>query len=67
MPLNSFVTLGRSGLHAIKRLDEISKPTLNFPYDFLGNTINLSQAGTTVNGITSQITPMTPANDAERH
>lgn len=52
---------------AIKRLDEISKPTLNFPYDFLGNTINLSQAGTTVNGITSQITPMTPANDAERH
>ncbi|WP_040628713.1 aldo/keto reductase [Mucilaginibacter paludis] len=52
---------------AIKRLDEISKPTLNFPYDFLGNTINLSQAGTTVNGIPSQITPMTPANDAERH
>jgi len=52
---------------AIKRLDEISKPTLNFPHEFLSNTINLSQAGTTVNGIGSIITPMTPANDGERH
>jgi aryl-alcohol dehydrogenase-like predicted oxidoreductase len=51
----------------IKRLDEISKPTLNFPHDFLGNANNISQAGTTVNGVASQITPMTPANDAERH
>jgi aryl-alcohol dehydrogenase-like predicted oxidoreductase len=52
---------------AIRHLDEISKPILNFPHDFLSNTINLSQAGTTVNGIGSIITPMTPANDAERH
>lgn len=53
---------------AIARLDAISKPTLNFPDDFIERTaLSVSQAGTTVNGLASQATPMTPASDAERH
>jgi len=53
---------------AIERLDAISKPKLNFPHDFVEWTaLSVSQAGTTVNGLPSQATPMTPASDAERY
>lgn len=51
----------------IALLDEASKPTLAFPHDFLQFAANISQGGTTVNGLASQVWPLAPRNDSERH
>ena len=48
-------------------LDEVSKPTLDFPAAFLENAANFAYGGTTINGRSSQVLPMTPQSDAERY
>lgn len=48
-------------------LDEISEPVFSFPISMLkGGSWNISQAGTTINGITSIIPPSLPKNNDER-
>jgi aryl-alcohol dehydrogenase-like predicted oxidoreductase len=50
----------------LARLDEISRPTLNFPADFLRRAGFFSQGGTTVNGEGAPLPPMVPRDDSER-
>jgi aryl-alcohol dehydrogenase-like predicted oxidoreductase len=49
------------------RLAEVSKPTLNFPADFLAGVRNVKQGGTTINGEPSEVWGMAPQSDAERY
>lgn len=51
----------------VARLDEVSKPVLSFPHDFLSYANNTSQGGTTINGVTSEVWALAPKNDSERH
>jgi aryl-alcohol dehydrogenase-like predicted oxidoreductase len=51
----------------VAKLDAISKPKLNFPADFIANGAAFVHGGTTINGRSAPIWPMSPANDAERH
>jgi aryl-alcohol dehydrogenase-like predicted oxidoreductase len=48
-------------------LDEVSKPDLNFPAEFLANVHNFAYGGTTINGQPSEVLPMMPRSDAERY
>jgi aryl-alcohol dehydrogenase-like predicted oxidoreductase len=48
-------------------LEEVSRPKLNFPYDFVRNSPAFGFGGATVNGITAPVIPIIPANDAERY
>ena len=48
-------------------LDAATKPTLDFPAAFLENVPNFAYGGTTINGRSSQVLPMTPQSDAERY
>ncbi|MDJ1506072.1 aldo/keto reductase [Xanthocytophaga agilis] len=48
-------------------LHEVSKPKLNFPYDFLARSGAFSSSGTTINGETNPINPLTPTNDQQRY
>jgi aryl-alcohol dehydrogenase-like predicted oxidoreductase len=50
-----------------KALDEVSRPKLNFPYDFVRNAAGFGYSGTTVNGVTAPMNPLSPKNDAERY
>lgn len=50
----------------IAKLDEVSKPSLNFPHDFLNFVINTMQNGSTINGRKSEVWNLSPKNDAER-
>lgn len=51
----------------IKSLDEVSEPVFNFPISMLkGGAWNISQAGTTINGVTSIIPPILPQSKEER-
>ncbi len=49
-----------------KALQEVSRPKLNFPYDFVRNAVGFGYSGATVNGVTAPVNPLSPANDAER-
>jgi aryl-alcohol dehydrogenase-like predicted oxidoreductase len=50
----------------IKSLDEISQPVFTFPISMLkGGAWNISQAGTTINGVTSVIPPILPQTNEE--
>ena len=50
----------------MSKLDELSKPTLNFPHDFV-NAVNAPiQNGTTINGRPGDAWGGGPKNDAER-
>jgi aryl-alcohol dehydrogenase-like predicted oxidoreductase len=51
----------------VARLDEVSKPQLAFPHDFIRNTADTTQGGTTINGRPSKIWNLAPQNDRERH
>jgi aryl-alcohol dehydrogenase-like predicted oxidoreductase len=51
----------------IARLDALTKPTLNFPHDFIQGAKAFSQGGTTINGVSSKVWPLSPQSDAERH
>jgi diketogulonate reductase-like aldo/keto reductase len=51
----------------IARLDQLSKPALGFPMQFLNVASMFSQGGTTVNGEKSTVWPLAPKSDAERY
>ena len=54
-------------LHA-ERLNALTAPVLNFPYDFLNSlAATLSSSGTTINGVTAQVNPISPANEKDRY
>lgn len=48
-------------------LDELTRPTFHFPFEFLRNVRPVFQGGTTINGETSEAWGMAPKTDAERH
>lgn len=50
----------------LQALDEVSRPTLSFPHEFLKYTVNNVQGGTTINGRPSEVWPLSPKSDAER-
>lgn len=50
----------------IKALDAVSKPQLNFPFDFINNSLPFRSAETTINGEVVGVSPMAPKTDAER-
>jgi aryl-alcohol dehydrogenase-like predicted oxidoreductase len=50
----------------IASLDNVSRPVLNFPADFLTHSASYSHAGATVNGVPSQLTFLVPKNDSSR-
>ena len=52
---------------AVQALDEASAPTLNFPAAFLKNAGVFGRGGTTLNGETYAVWPLSPKADAERY
>jgi aryl-alcohol dehydrogenase-like predicted oxidoreductase len=50
----------------LARLDDVSRPTLDFPAGFLRMAGMFSQGGTTVNGESAPLAPNAPRNDSER-
>lgn len=55
-----------AGAH-VEKLDTLSKPTLNFPADFLGYSAAVLQGGTTINGRSAPVWPMSPEGDKDRY
>lgn len=51
----------------LKRLEEVSRPKLNFPFDFVRNALGLGYSGTTINGATAPVNVLAPVNDGERY
>jgi aryl-alcohol dehydrogenase-like predicted oxidoreductase len=51
----------------VATLDELSKPTLNFPAGFLGIIPGFAYAGTTINGRSGPISPFVPQKDGVRY
>jgi len=51
----------------IARLDQLSKPTLGFPMQFMNVASMYSHGGTTVNGEKGTLWPLAPKSDAERY
>ncbi|HKQ68893.1 MAG TPA: aldo/keto reductase [Polyangiaceae bacterium] len=51
----------------VAKLDERSKPPLNFPADFLANGAPFLHGGMTINGRTAPVWPMAPKSDADRY
>jgi aryl-alcohol dehydrogenase-like predicted oxidoreductase len=47
-------------------LDNLSRPVLNFPADFLAHSPSYGHAGATVNGVPSQLTFLVPKDDSSR-
>ena len=50
----------------IASLDDVSKPVLNFPADFLLHSPSIAHAGATVNGVPSQAIFLVPKDDSAR-
>jgi aryl-alcohol dehydrogenase-like predicted oxidoreductase len=50
----------------VAKLDAISVPKLNFPADFLANGAPFVHGGTTIDGRSAPVWPMSPATDDER-
>jgi aryl-alcohol dehydrogenase-like predicted oxidoreductase len=50
----------------IASLDNVSKPVLNFPADFLTHSPSYNHAGATVNGVPSQMAFLVPKDDSPR-
>jgi aryl-alcohol dehydrogenase-like predicted oxidoreductase len=48
-------------------LDEVSKPVLNFPSDFVRGAGSIAYGGTTIAGRTFAPWPLAPADDAQRY
>ncbi len=57
------VVLGTAHLEALDKVSAVSHP---FPYDFLENAQNIIRGGTTINGSTSTVWDLSPADDNER-
>lgn len=51
----------------IGQLDELSKPALSFPADFLGMIPSFAYAGTSINGRSAPISPFVPQKDGARY
>jgi aryl-alcohol dehydrogenase-like predicted oxidoreductase len=51
----------------IRALDEVSKPSLNFPHEFLERVKGFGYNGATIDGQESTVNPASPASDAERY
>ena len=51
----------------LAKLDELSKPKLNFPAEFIANGAMFLHGGTTINGRSAPPWPLTPKSDAERY
>ncbi len=52
----------------IASLDVLSEPTFSFPISFLrGGVLNLAQAGSTVNGVSSEVPPILPKSLEETY
>jgi aryl-alcohol dehydrogenase-like predicted oxidoreductase len=50
----------------LERLDELSKPVLNFPADFLNLSLSFGFGGTTINGETAEPFALAPSSDEEK-
>jgi aryl-alcohol dehydrogenase-like predicted oxidoreductase len=50
----------------IASLNNVSKPVLNFPADFVAASQSYGETGTTINGIPSQLIPLVPKDDSSR-
>lgn len=49
-------------------LNALTAPTLNFPYGFVHNgAARFSAGGTTINGVTAEVNPMTPTSEKDRY
>jgi aryl-alcohol dehydrogenase-like predicted oxidoreductase len=51
----------------MQKLDELSKPSLNFPADFMGILPGFGYAGTTINGRSAAISPFVPQKGGVRY
>jgi aryl-alcohol dehydrogenase-like predicted oxidoreductase len=51
----------------MKALNEVSKPKLNFPHDFLEGVKAFGYNGSTIDGHAAPVNPLSPASDAERY
>ena len=51
----------------IARLNDLTRPQLNFPANFIENVGPFGMGGTTINGETFAANPMAPKSDAERY
>jgi aryl-alcohol dehydrogenase-like predicted oxidoreductase len=49
----------------MEALDKVSKPALNFPYDFCANNGPWGWGGCTVNGVTHAVNPLAPKTEEE--
>jgi aryl-alcohol dehydrogenase-like predicted oxidoreductase len=49
------------------RLDELSKPQLNFPFDFVQRAAAFSSSDTTINGSTAPVNPLAAKSEQERY
>jgi len=54
-------------IEELQSLNELSVPELPFPHNLLDGTADLLQAGTTINGIKSNVAEILPQNDNERY
>ncbi len=50
----------------VAALDEVSKPTLNFPAGFLQNAPVFMHGGITINGVAAPVSPLAPKSDKDR-
>ena len=48
-------------------LEEVSRPKLNFPFDFVRNAAGFGYSGATINGMAAPVNPLSPKTDAERY
>jgi len=48
------------------KLDELTTPKLNFPFDFVKNASTFSSSGTVINGIAAPVNPIAPQTEKER-
>jgi aryl-alcohol dehydrogenase-like predicted oxidoreductase len=51
----------------IAKLDQLSKPTLNFPADFIANGAQFVHGGTTINGHAAEAWALSPRDDSDRY
>ena len=51
----------------LTKLDELTKPKLNFPADFLANSAAFFHGGTTIDGRSAPLWPMAPKGDHDRY
>ena len=51
----------------VAKLDQLSKPTLNFPADLIANGAPFLHGGTTINGRSAEPWPLSPKDDSDRY